>query len=251
MPGKRGAARENNGGAAAPKLNGGAGWNPGIPMNEHPSYLVYQHLGPFLESRRLRPAAGAALGSPRERFLNELELIGYARVDAVDARDRVTVLVILALRGKYTEKGPQLRTLISSLNSEPFAREGRLEEVVVVAPEEVMAKKNMTDVVLDFGEAVRAGSPDALAGHYSMHSYTVLSVDIPRVRSVPAHELAPPAEVQAYLARERVALADLRRVAASNPPVIWIGARPGQVVRVRSASETAGEAYDYCLVSRA
>lgn len=220
-------------------------------MNEHPSFLVYQHLGPFLKSRGLE-VSGGSLDTPRDRFTTELDHIGYFRLDATGGGTGTgtgtTVILVLSLRGKYTDHGPQLRGLISSLNSEDFAREGRLAEIIVVAPEEVMKKKNMTDVVADFRAA--AGKPEALAKDYNMYPYHVFSLDIPRAQCVPTHEIADAAEVRAYLARERLSLADLRRVAASNPPVIWIGARPGQVVRIHAPSETAGESYDYCLVSR-
>ena len=170
-----------------------------------------------------------------------------------------TFILVLALRGKYTDHGPQLRGLVSSLNSEDFAREGRLAEVIVVAPEEIMKKKNMTDVIKDFRAAAAAGEPSPgtsdgptpAADFYNMYPYHVFSLDIPRCQIVPLHEIARPAEVQTFLARERLALRDLPMVASSNPPVIWIGGRPGQVVRIRYPSETAGEAYNYCVVSRA
>jgi DNA-directed RNA polymerase subunit H (RpoH/RPB5) len=227
-------------------------------MNEHPSYLVFQHLGRFLNSRGLTASPGADLDTARDRFITELDHIGYYRLDASDERPggdrRIVTLLVLALRGKYTEQGPQLRGLVSSLNSEEFAREGRLAEVIVVAPQDIMKKKNMTDVIKDFRAASAAGgsSPGTpAADHYNIYPYHVFSLDIPRCQIVPRHEIAPTAEVLAFLARERLALRDLRMVAASNPPVVWIGGRPGQVVRIHRASETAGESYDFCLVARA
>jgi DNA-directed RNA polymerase subunit H (RpoH/RPB5) len=128
-----------------------------------------------------------------------------------------------------------------------------------VAPEEIMKKKNMTDVIKDFRAAAAArepspGTPDGpppAAAYYNMYPYHVFSLDIPQCQIVPRHEIARPAELQAFLARERLALRDLPMVASSNPPVVWIGGRPGQVVRIQHPSETAGEAYIYCVVSRA
>jgi DNA-directed RNA polymerase subunit H (RpoH/RPB5) len=228
-------------------------------MNEHPSYLVFQHLGRFLESRGLVPAEGADLDTSRDRFITELGHIGYYRLDAVSrgAAYKIVIIIVLALRGKYTDHGPQLRGLVSSLNSEDFAREGRLAEVIVVAPEDIMKKKNMTDVIEDFRAAAAAGEPSPgtpdgptpAADYYNMYPYHVFSLDIPRCQIVPLHEIAQPAEVQAFLARELLALRDLPMVASSNPPVVWIGGRPGQVVRIQCPSETAGEAYKYCVVT--
>jgi DNA-directed RNA polymerase subunit H (RpoH/RPB5) len=230
-------------------------------MNEHPSYLVYQHLGRFLESRGLVPVSEEALGAPRDRFTTELHQIGYFRLDAFSEAApggvrRIVTILVVALRGKYTEHGPQLRGLVSSLDSEDFAREGRLAEVIVVVPEAIMRKKNMTDVIRGFRAAPAPAAEEEEEGagpriYYNIYPYHVFSLDIPRAQIVPLHEIAPLAEVEAFLMRERLTVDDLKRIAASNPPVVWIGARPGEVVRIVSPSETAGEALGYCLVSRA
>jgi len=221
-------------------------------MNEHPSFLVYRHLGLFLESRGLTPAAPEALGAKRERFITELNLIGYFRIDSRDSAGRVTVVLVLALRGKYTEHGPQLRTLLASLDSESFARQGRLAEVIVVAPGEVHRKKNIADIISEFrsGTAEGAARSRATAAAYNIYPYHIFSLEIPRVQSIPRHEIVPPADVAAFLARDRLGLSDLRTVCESSPPVVWIGGRAGQVVLVTSPSETAGVAHEYCLVTK-
>lgn len=236
-------------------------------MNEHPAFLVFQHLGRFLESRGLVPAEGSDLDTPRERFVTALDRIGYYRLDATPRPDGrgaaykiVTVILVLPPGGKYTDHGPHLRGLIASLHSENFAREGRLAEVIVVAPEEIMKKKNMTDVVKGFRDAPeentqkkknRKGSFQPPAVGYNMYPYHVFSLDIPQAQCVPRHTIVPAAEAKAFLTRERVSPRDLPQVASSDPPVVWIGARPGQIVRIEYASATAGKAYNYCYVSRA
>lgn len=182
----------------------------------------------------------------RDKFITELNQIGYYRLDASTPGGKALVIILLALKGKYTEHGPQLRGLIASLNSEKFARQTRFEEVIVIAPEDVMAKKNMTDVVLAFQQA--AGGKTALAEYYNMYPYRVFSVDIPRVRAIPHHAVAESEEVQKFLDRERRTVGDLREIFVTDPPLIWIGARPRQVVRISAPSETAGEAHTYCHV---
>jgi DNA-directed RNA polymerase subunit H (RpoH/RPB5) len=223
-------------------------------MNEHPAYLVYLHLPRFLESRGLTPSSGAGLGLARDQFTTKLDNISYFLLDAAAPGGRVTSILLLA-RGKFAEQGPQLKRLIESRNSFAAAREGRLEEVLVIAPEETLGKKNMTDVIRRFRAAAAAraaGKPSehglALAAHYNMHPYRVFSLDIPRAQIVPKHEVADPAAVAAFLARERLTLADLRQISSADPPVVWVGGRPGQVVRITAPSETAGEALFYCLV---
>ena len=217
-------------------------------MSEHPSFVVYEHLPRFFESRGLAPyPGGPALDAPRDRFVTELNHIGYFRADAEGADGRAVVILLLAPRGKYTDHGPQLRTLVASLDSEPLAKAGRLAEVMVIAPEEVLAKKNMTDIVVEFQKHTDGAGA---AEHYNMYAYYVFSLDVPRAQAVPRHEVVPEEEVAAFLGRERLGLRDLKTMPISSPPVVWIGGRPGDVVRTIAASETAGEAYDYWLLGR-
>lgn len=208
---------------------------------DHPSHLVFKHLGRFFESRGLAPTARSAalLKTARDRLVTELNQIGYFRVDATAPGGGVTTLFLLGEGGKYATQGPQLRGLIASLGAEGPAKAGKLSEVILVAPPRLLGKKNMTQVVEEF----RGGGT-----HYNVYPYPVFSLDIPRAQCVPRHEVVPPAEIAAILKRERLAPGNLKRMLASDPPVVWIGGRPGQVVRTVSPSETAGEAYDYWLL---
>lgn len=226
-------------------------------MNEHPLYLVYQHVPRLLESRGL--TTKTVVDTPRDQFISNITQVGYFRLDAEDANRRVLVLLILATNGKYTDHGPRLRDLITSLHFEDFAVEERFSEVMVVAPEEILKKKNMTDAVYGFRKPVEAAKKDGVAkkpegkraDYYNIYPYAVLSIDIPRVRCIFPHVIADRAEVAAHLTRERLSISSLKRLLATEPLVIWIGARPGNVIRIQSPSETAREACDYYVVVRA
>ncbi len=221
-------------------------------MNEHASYVVFKNLPSFFKSRGLTlRRASPDFGAPRDQFVTELNHIGYFRADAEDGEGRTVSVLLLALQGKYTDHGPQLRNLVSSLESEPAAKTGRLAEILVIAPEDVLGKKNMVDIVAEFRARAReARAAFAGATTYNMYAYHVFSFDVPAAQIVPPHEIVSPAEAEAFLARERLELGDLKKMSASDPPLVWIGGQPGQVVRTISPSETAGEAHDYWLVTR-
>jgi DNA-directed RNA polymerase subunit H (RpoH/RPB5) len=230
-------------------------------MNEHPSFLVFQTLPHFFESRGLVLPEGNSFDIRRERFITELELIGYFRVDARSSQNgdyKIVTIIVLALSGKYTDHGPQLRGLIASLNSEDFARAGRLSEVIIIAPEDIMKKKNMTDVISDFSGAValKKGTPGTLEGpppaaeSYTMYPYPMFSFNVPKAQNVPEHEILTDAQVQSLLTYMRLGIRDLPRIPSSSPPVVWIGGRAGDVVSIKQPSKTAGLAYNYCVVTQ-
>ena len=231
-------------------------------MDENPAYLNYKNFGSFLACRGLTPVPGTDLGKSQYKFTTELGQIGYYRLDAAadgpGGDGRIVTILLLALDGKYTTQGPVLRGLVSSLNSEDFAREGRLAEVIVVIPDDGTRRKrkNMTDVIRAFRAAARAGTatpgtpdgPPPAAEFYNMYPYYMFATDYPRCQCVARHEIVGADEVEEILGRERLVRAGLRAIFDTDPPVVWAGGRAGQVVRIHRASETAGKAYDYCLV---
>ena len=203
-------------------------------MNENPAYLVYQHAERFFKSRGVS-AKPEAFGVPRNKFIAELDLLGYFKLGSDDNK---ILLIILAPGSKYTEHGPDLRSLISmfSTTSTKIA-----EEIIIMAPEQTLAKKNVNSIVLEFRELGNGTQ-------YNMYPFYVLSLDIPRTKSVPKHSIVPPKEVKAILKYLRVAPRNLPALKSSDPPVVWIGGRAGQVVKTETPSSTSGVQIDYWLV---
>ncbi len=65
---------------------------------------------------------------------------------------------------------------------------------------------------------------------------------------VPEHRILSPEEAKAVLERYRVKPYQLPWIRASDPAVIAIGAKPGDIIEIRRKSETAGEAIVYRYV---
>ncbi len=65
---------------------------------------------------------------------------------------------------------------------------------------------------------------------------------------VPEHRVLSPEEAKEVLKRYRVKPYQLPWIRASDPAVIAIGARPGDIIEIKRKSETAGEAIFYRYV---
>jgi DNA-directed RNA polymerase subunit H (RpoH/RPB5) len=216
---------------------------------DNPSHRVYKNLRRFFESRGLEPVAAekqadagrsAGLDADRGAFLQALDHFGFFRTEALAADGQKVVVLLLAARGKQVESGPMLRELLSRVRGEEAAQKGRIAEVLVIVPEEVLAKKNLTDALAPLRET------DGRGPAFTLVPYHVFVIDIPRAACVPRYELVPAKEEAALLEQDRLQGKDaLGRVAALDPPVVWIGGKPGQLVRIRAPSETAGEAVSY------
>ena len=219
-------------------------------FKDNPAHRVFRYLGRFLECRGLVAVEKSADGGERsrDRFVAELHSRGYFRLDAVEPKTKeVTTIILLSPQGQYTSHAPQLRSLVGSLDIEASAKTRKLCEVIVIVPPLLLKKKNMTLVIKEFRERYRREGVGAK--YYNMYGYPIFSFDVPRAQCIPRPEIVPPDEVEEILSRERISKNNIKKMeAAREPPVVWIGGRPGQVVRTVAVSETAGRAYDYWLL---
>lgn len=210
-------------------------------MAEFAPFLVYTHLRRYFSYRRLEESKQEWI--ERDLFVQNLNQFHYYRVDTTDAAGKTIVVLILAADGTYARSSPNLRKFLSRLDAEPAAKEGQLKEVIVIAEKGFFAKKKLMEAFNEFRDKAR-GSADT----YLAYPYDVFALVVPDHVSVPNHLIATDEEVRAFLTRERKTLADLPAISARDPPVAWLGARPGQVVGVERLSETAGKAFVYRLV---
>jgi DNA-directed RNA polymerase subunit H len=72
--------------------------------------------------------------------------------------------------------------------------------------------------------------------------------DVMKHELVPRHEVLADSEAQAILVKYGVTPDQLPRILSSDPVARAIRARPGQIVRIRRRSPTAGEAVAFRYV---
>lgn len=211
-------------------------------MNEFPPYLALTNLPRFLEYRGLRLTEPADGVPRRDVFKSRLTEMGSFRVvaESHDAPPRVTVLFLLDPHGKYSQHVPDLRKLIQALQIEPFSKEGRLAEVILLSHEDVPKKSHFKEAL----NKLRTTAEYMI----NLYPFSVFTTILPEVQAVPEHVIASAEEVQELLRWRKLRLADLKKISAHDPPVVWLGARPQDVVRIAMPSESAGTAYDYRVV---
>lgn len=75
--------------------------------------------------------------------------------------------------------------------------------------------------------------------------YMIFLVDITAHESSPEHQLVSDDEVNTFCKRYYVQRGDLSKIPSSDPQAVWLGLRPGMVVKIIRPSESAGYAPTY------
>jgi len=227
-----------------------------------PNVIIRNICGPFFAHRGLVLAArGLARDAEVPSYavddvISDLEQFYYVRLDAVretprGGRDWVVILV-LGADGNYSLHSPYLRKLLEGVEAERPTKEGRLDEVIVIAEEAFFSKKNLTDIIREFQQK-QAGGPDTggAAPFYNAYPYYNFSLVVPEHTSVSPHRIMGEAEVSDFLRREHIVRNDLPRILTNDAPIVWNGGREGQVVEITRDSQTAGTSLYYRRIERA
>lgn len=226
-------------------------------------FLPYRGLVPVQKDVRVGvsddtapPTVGGVVKPSRDKIVNDIGHFGYMRIDAdrkTPRGNRVRVIIIiLDPEREFARFSPDLRNLLKGIMSEKSAKNETLDEVALIVDESFFRKKNLTDVIREF-QADQHSDAD-LKGEKAFvslyHDY-VFFMKIPEHVSTPRLQIATADEVKKFLAYQRLTLADLKSMYTNDPPVIWLGGRAGQCVKMEGDSETAGVAKDMFLLRAA
>lgn len=77
--------------------------------------------------------------------------------------------------------------------------------------------------------------------YFEVASHDIFALEGPKHVLVGAHRILSPAEKEYYKRTTYQRLESLARISPEDPMSFWYGIRPGDVVEIRTASETAGE----------
>lgn len=88
----------------------------------------------------------------------------------------------------------------------------------------------------------RVENPDV---HVESHTYNIFMIETPKHVLVPQHIIPPAEEVEEFCRNNYVRVSSFPKILQSDPIAVWIGLRPGMVVKIIRLSETAGIAHTY------
>lgn len=208
-------------------------------MDEYVPGQVYENLVKLMDYRGVIINSTPLSKDDVVQKLNHYEFItisGKRREN--DPRGEATVMVILiAPNSKYSNKSGDFKKLLKGL---PKVHNGETLEVIFVSEYEltVHIKKQLL--------AYRTANPKILLEN---HDYEIFMIEVPKHKSVPLHVIPSEKEVTEFCSQHYTSAQNFPKILQSDPMAVWLGLRPGMVVKVYRVSETAGVAtiYRICI----
>jgi len=207
--------------------------------------LLHTIASDFLETRGLQLVGTL----PDDDSLSHQVMVspGYVRINARSApaegkaEGYLVVIYFLGTGSKYMLHGNDLDVLLRQLENEnPTDRLlSNLQELILVAPDVFFTKSNLLEIFKKHA--------DASSAYYNPQPYHRFSMNLLKSVSVSPHRIMSEAEVkQTFKYGEKKT--DLPVILITDPVVLWIGARVGQVIEVTRWSSSTGHAITYYRV---
>ena len=164
---------------------------------------------------------------------------GYVRVGAAaeaaggEAARRVDVC-FMGGGSKYMQHGNDFDSLLSDLT-----KDKTLDELILVAPDTFFAKSNLLEIFQRHADSSKT--------FCNPQPYQRFSMNVLASSAVSPHRIMPESEVAATFTHGEKRV-DLPAILVTDPIVLWIGARVGQVIEVTRPSPSTGRAITYYRV---
>lgn len=219
-------------------------------MSDEVKRVVYTITHDFARYRNLDILTDAS----ETKVTKDMETNGYFRINATHtiprgARKDVIILV-LDENKKYSHNSPELKKLMGNLDTEEPYKNNTLDEVILVVADPFKSKKNLLDVVKMYqAREVRNSDPTGRSPFYNIIYYCNLQRCIPEHVGVPKHELLTVEEMQELCDTQYKRPKEFSWIPSVDPQILWIGGRPGQMVRIIRDSDTTVRSVTYRFIT--
>jgi DNA-directed RNA polymerase subunit H (RpoH/RPB5) len=214
-------------------------------MDLHAPSEVYANLGKLLVN------CGAVLDTELEptsdvvKKLNHTEyiLIHSSRPDT-DIRGKAKVVACLIAPGsKYSNTTHDFKNLLKVLNK---LHVGERMDIIIISSTAVTI--HLKKQIIIFRTESEKGDRCIKIDDYEYKNFLI---DITKSVNAVTHSIASPDEVLAFTKRHFITIDQLPKILANDAQAIWLGARPGMVVKIHRPSENAGSAVAYRVCVKA
>ena len=208
-------------------------------MWEYEPVTVYNNLIKMTTYRGIELKSPAMTEAEVIKKLNHNEYIiinGTRREN--DIRGAVNLFIILiAPNSDFAGKTASFKEMMKVL---PKADAKTQLEVMIIS------ENGLTIHIKKYLVILRKESAPLLINEYN---YEIFTIEIPKYNGTSLHEIMSNEEVEEFCSLHHTDPNRFPEIYQHDPYAVWIGLRPGMVVRVHRISDTAGKsiAYRYCI----
>jgi len=202
-----------------------------LGTSRHMPYVIYTTIREFFRHRGINTTH---TWMESTAFTSNLNTYEHVKIEG-NKGDQYVMCWLLMPGSKYGLRAPEYKKL---LNMVPNSKTPGSNFIVI-------GDSEPSPHVRKAAEEFRSEHPTCVLEH---HTYDLLNIVIPRHVGVPLHTIATTDQIAEWCKEHGTVKEDLSRILVTDPPVVWCGARQGEVVKIYRSSESAGKAVAMRLV---
>ncbi len=172
-------------------------------------------------------------------IISNIDARGYCRMDTVNEKSEQVSIIVIDKDAKCSrEKSEFIKYIINPVKNELFVMKNFKELIIIMDDDIINTKKNIIQEVND----LKSLYPQF---KINVHPYINFVIPIPFHESVDTHRIMTPDELETLLSIKYMSVANMKTILVSDPPIVWLGGEPGQIVEVTGKSLTAIKTVSY------
>ncbi len=206
-------------------------------MEEFVPGQVYDNLVKMMAYRGVTISSEIADHDAVAQKLNHYEFIIISGLRGPgDSRGAAAVHILLIAPGsKYAAKSGDFKKLLAKL---PKPQPDYNLEVIFVS---------MTELTPHIVRKIKTYQAENPGVSIEAHLYKLFMIESPKHAQVPKHVIMTPEELNEFCTTELVSKKNFQKIIHDECQAVWLGLKPGMVVKIYRISETAGESLGYRL----
>jgi len=214
-------------------------------MNEPPEMIVYRNLEKFIKYREIK--TDYKFLTP-ERFSSALNTYQYILIEGrIDNKNEsiLTLIFLIQDGSKYQTKADEFKKIINRVVNNNRSEDKKKNNVVFKIDILYITSTQSTSYINKKIIEFQQNDPHTNIFPYTYEDFILV---LPECLCSSIHTVATTEEVDKYCARLFIDINMLPKIYISDPQLIWINVKKGDVVKIISKSETAMEVEELRLV---
>jgi len=181
-----------------------------------------------------------------EKFMTQFRIHNYIEITGTRALLNLNIvrnvfIFLLSPGSKYASSAANFRNLFTHISKDAIVN----TDVLIISESPMSSHINK-----EIERLTTTYTTETNGIYIESYDYKLFEIEIPKHFTVPVHEIMSPDETNELLKDTMKEKHHFAKIFHNDPMAIWIGARPGDMIRIFRLSESTGEAITYRLCIR-
>lgn len=197
-------------------------------------YIVYKNLQEFIKYRQLETIEPFL---SKEKFIKDIQFYRYIKINLKDSNVKIrkiptkTYIFLTDIGSNYTLTSAQFDKLLFKIPNIKTPKKLTKNIDIIIISENGLT----THLIKKVHQYMKISEEKINIEHYS---YNVFKIEIFKHNLVPKHRILDENEVKKVLTQLGINRNNLPKIKhKDDPPAIWLGCKPGDIVEITSTSE--------------